>query len=61
MTMSAHIIRTTLQAELVTIRAQMQAIETTLPAGQCPIQSTDALYGRQEAIKQILDEMGNNK
>jgi hypothetical protein len=50
-------IRITLLAELATIRAQMQAIETTLPAGQCPIQATDALYGQQEAIKQLLAAM----
>jgi hypothetical protein len=58
--MTAHI-RAQMQAELVTIRAQMQAIETTLPAGQCPIEATDALYGRQEAIRVELQDLDDNK
>jgi UDP-N-acetyl-D-mannosaminuronate dehydrogenase len=57
MTMSAHIIRTTLEAELVTIRAQMQAIETTLKPGQCALLESDALYGRQEELKSQLWEL----
>jgi hypothetical protein len=48
---------TAIHTKLAIIRAQMQAIETTLPAGQCPIQATDALYGQQEAIKQLLAVM----
>jgi hypothetical protein len=36
------------------IRARMQAVETLLPAGQFPIEATDALYERQEALRAML-------
>jgi hypothetical protein len=54
-------IRATLEAELVTIRAQMQAAESTMQPGQCPIEATDTYYHQQEAIKQLLDAMDGNE
>jgi hypothetical protein len=41
-------------AELVVIRARMQAIESTLKPGQCPIEATDPIYARQEALRALL-------
>jgi hypothetical protein len=41
-------------AELAIVRAQMQAIESTLKPGQCPIEATDPLYARQEALRALL-------
>jgi hypothetical protein len=46
-----------IQAELAIIRARMQAIETTLPAGQCPLWATDLLYGQQEALRAALEDL----
>jgi hypothetical protein len=61
MTMSAHIIRTTLEAELAILRAKQQAIETTLKPGQCALWECDALYGRQEELKAQLWELEDNQ
>jgi hypothetical protein len=61
MTMSAHIIRTTLEAELAILRAKQQAIETTLKPGQCALWECDALYGRQEELKAQLWEIEDNQ
>jgi hypothetical protein len=47
-------------AELAIIRARMQAIETTLPAGKCALWECDALYGKQEDLKDLLFLMGEN-
>ena len=44
-------------AELAIIRAQMLALLDTLPATECPIMATDALYERQETIRAELYEM----
>jgi hypothetical protein len=52
-------IRIVLEAELVTIRAQMQAAESTMRPGQCPVAVTDPYYAQQEAIKQLLEAMDN--
>ena len=57
MTNPPNHIRATLEAELVTIRAQMQAAESTMQPGQCPVAVTDPYYAQQEAIKQLLDAM----
>jgi hypothetical protein len=43
-----------INAELVVIKAQMRAVETTLPAGECPIAATDPMYARQEALHALL-------
>jgi hypothetical protein len=61
MTMSHHIIRTTLEAELAILRAKQQAIETTLKPGQCALWECDALYGRQEELKAQLWEIEDNQ
>jgi hypothetical protein len=61
MTNPPNYIRTTLQSQLVTIRAQMQAIETTLKPGQCALWECDALYGRQEAIRVELQDLDDNE
>jgi hypothetical protein len=45
-----------IRAELAIIRARMQAVLTMLPAGQCPIVATDALYGRQEELREQLQD-----
>jgi hypothetical protein len=50
-----------IHAELAIIRARMQAVLTMLPAGECPIVATDALYGRQEALNAMLWDMENVK
>ena len=43
-----------IHAQLVVVRAQMQAIESTLKPGKCPIEATDPLYARQEALRALL-------
>jgi hypothetical protein len=43
-----------IHAQLAIVRAQMQAIETTLKPGQCPIEQTDLHYARQEALRAAL-------
>lgn len=48
---------TEIHAELAIIRARMQAVETTLKPGQCPIEATDPLYERQEALRALLWEV----
>lgn len=45
-----------IHAELAVIRAQMQAIESTLPAGQCALWACDMLYERQEQLRAALGE-----
>ena len=51
---------TEIHAELAIIRARMQAVETTLHAGQCPVWATDLLYERQEALRALLWEAQGN-
>lgn len=48
-----------IHAELAIIRAKMQAIESTLPAGECPVMATDALYERQEQLRAALFELAD--
>jgi hypothetical protein len=52
-------IRIVLEAELVIVRAQMQAAESLIQPGQCPVTVTDPYYAQQEAIKQLLEAMDN--
>jgi hypothetical protein len=61
MTMSHHIITGSIHAELAILRARQQAIETTLQPGKCALWACDALYGRQEALRERLWEMDDAK